>query len=47
MGNRLENKRDNRVSTLQRGQGLVEFGDETKENNQGLGGCSCAVNSDP
>ena len=29
------------------GQGLVGFGDETKENNQGLGGCSCAVNSDP
>ena len=37
MGNRLENKRDNRVS--KGGQGLIEFGDETKENNQGLGGC--------
>ena len=44
MVNRLENKRDNRVS--KGGQGLVGFRDETKENNQGLGGCSCAVNSD-
>ena len=41
MGNRLENKRDNRVSKGDKD--LVGFGDETKENNQGLGGCSCAV----
>ena len=25
----------------------VGFGDETKENNHGLGGCSCTVNNDP
>ena len=28
-------------------EGLVGFRDETKENNQGLGGFSCAVNSGP
>ena len=44
MGNRLENKKDNRVS---KGTRISRVWDETKENNQGLGGCSYVVNSDP
>ena len=28
------------------GQGLVGFGDETKEKNQGFGGCSWSMISD-
>ena len=34
MGNRLENNRDYRVS---RGQGLVGFGNENKDDNKDLG----------
>ena len=32
---------------FQRGQGLVGFGDETKEKNQNLGNCSSAVKNNP